>query len=286
MPCGSCGALRDLAVLAEWVDTAAVAATRENNQLAVCPFGDVHLQEPQAPEGYVFNRCDYAVKGAVYVMRANGAKVFQHGSADVAYYPAGHIAAEGNSDPRRWEGHETARQWAAHMIREVAPPLREFEHEHAGECLPAGWSWCHISFCAAKYDDSRYAQISKGSGRRHCSGKVPPEVWSAVEARARRLGIFAPSKYAFNRCPEGVIVQCHAKAPRVLVTDEYIFQELDWLAADHHKLALNWALRMLNDPAIPDSGWDKDTKEFSTGCKTGRLSSTEPNISNVLSTSQ
>ena len=79
----------------------------------------------KAPEGYRFRR-DH--EGDIEVWRDDGAFMFE--DYDVSIY-----FCEG-SDPKRktdnacpkvWAGHEAARQWAAHLLGETAPPLRGTE---------------------------------------------------------------------------------------------------------------------------------------------------------------
>lgn len=74
-----------------------------------------------APEGYAFEVHD----GWVEVTRTDGGLMFTGSPTDRVYAGVEAHWLARNSDPKRWAGHEPARQWAAYLLGEVAPPLRE-----------------------------------------------------------------------------------------------------------------------------------------------------------------
>ncbi len=74
------------------------------------------------PEGYTFREGE---RNGMFVHVSREDRLSFDGLPGINYFAAGHPSAFRNRDPQRWAGHEPARQWAAHLLGEVAPPLRE-----------------------------------------------------------------------------------------------------------------------------------------------------------------
>jgi hypothetical protein len=77
-----------------------------------------HVQPMTAPEGYEFDVEDHGVFCRMRAEWSSGLNV-------CSYFRPEHPEVALNADPGRWAGHEPARQWAAYLLGEVAPPLRK-----------------------------------------------------------------------------------------------------------------------------------------------------------------
>jgi hypothetical protein len=183
------------------------AAARERLDPTQTEISGNHMSVSSAPAGYTFK---VDLVGDVRASRDEWyCWYFSPRAQDFQI----EVNADGRSLPfgGAWGGHEDARQHAARMIGQVAPPLRtartglDVEREIAertaradAETLPAGWRWEDSSPCvAATIRDGRriHAGVESSGpnkGFRYWGGEATPEVWAAVEAKARRLGLIKP----------------------------------------------------------------------------------------------
>ena len=76
-----------------------------------------HEKPMTAPEGYWFDVEDHGVFCRMRAEWTSGLNV-------CSYFRPEHPEVASNADAGRWAGHEAARQWAAYLLGEVAPPLR------------------------------------------------------------------------------------------------------------------------------------------------------------------